>query len=214
MSREKEQLPELTAFEAALAALTPRVEGFDRERLIFQSGRASVLPRASGSSRRWACWGWPAAFAAMTAVAASLAVMLWSRAAANVAVRGEQQAAAGIADDKVAAVSSAPASPAAAESPADRTLDAVAAWLSQWSAEEPSASRGSQGADPADSLFDPQLCEQFVRRGAGSHPPEAVASAGAAPLAAGPLPYRELLDRLLKQQTSGGPLPRAPGDID
>jgi hypothetical protein len=98
MSGEEERSEELKGLEAALAALAPRVEGFDRERLIFEAGRAAAMaemglaPKAHGLQpvgveaaeapppcpprRRWA---WPAAFSAMTAVAAMLLVMLIAR---------------------------------------------------------------------------------------------------------------------------------------
>ncbi len=79
MSREEEQLPDLTAFESALAALAPRVGRFDREQLIFQAGQAAALRDVLGRSPRWARWGWPAAFSAVTAVAAVLGMMLWAR---------------------------------------------------------------------------------------------------------------------------------------
>ena len=75
--------PELKAIEAALASLTPRTDRLDRERLIFLAGQQSVCTHTKGTvpfslrenrdSPR-ARWGWPAAFAAMTAAAASLLV--------------------------------------------------------------------------------------------------------------------------------------------
>jgi len=96
MSREEERSEDLKAFEAALAALFPRVEGFDRERLIYEAGRASG--RAESRERRVESqepgrrrsaldsrpstlrhWAWPGAFSAMTAVAATLLAMLLMR---------------------------------------------------------------------------------------------------------------------------------------
>ena len=112
MSGEEERSEELKAFEAALAALVPRVAGFDRERVIFEAGRASAMaefdhdapsppaPLPKGEGRRQPpaplpytgegspCrsplnalrrWVWPAAFSAMTAVAATLLVALMTR---------------------------------------------------------------------------------------------------------------------------------------
>jgi hypothetical protein len=120
MSGEEERSEDLKALEAALAALVPRVEGFDRERLIFEAGRASALaefdrdapsppaPLPKGEGRRqppaplpkrerrvlvaWPLnalrrWGWPAAFSAMTAVAATLLVALMTRPEPQVASR-------------------------------------------------------------------------------------------------------------------------------
>jgi len=61
------ELPaELKAFEARLAALTPRPDRLDREALLFEAGRASA---EVGSRHRWA---WPSAFGAMATVAAVL----------------------------------------------------------------------------------------------------------------------------------------------
>ncbi len=89
MSREEERPEELKGFEAALAALVPRVEGFDRERLIFLAGRAAAIaeleraqspsppaPLPKGEGKKPGRWVWPAAFSAMTAAAATLLVML------------------------------------------------------------------------------------------------------------------------------------------
>jgi hypothetical protein len=145
-----------------------------------------------------------------------LLLMLCTRAAPNVVISGEEPevAAPGIAGGKAAAEPSAPASAVAAEPPVDRNLEAVAAWLSQWSAREPSAGRGPESTDPAYSPSYPQLREQFLRHGAGSYPLEAMASAAATPVAGEPLPYCELLDRLLKKQTSGGSQRYAPAGID
>jgi hypothetical protein len=66
---------ELKAVEAELAALAPRDDRLDRERLIFLAGRASVAARAP----RLGALAWPGAFAGMTAVAAALLVMLLAR---------------------------------------------------------------------------------------------------------------------------------------
>ena len=85
MSAEEKQ-DELKSFEAALAALLPRTDRLDRERLMFLAGQQSVLP-SMGTDRRLVGSGagdegkkrlgaWPTAFAAMSAVAATLLVML------------------------------------------------------------------------------------------------------------------------------------------
>lgn len=62
--------PELSDLEAALARLQPSPAGLDRDRLLFESGRAA------GRGRRL----WPAATGVMTAIAASLAAILLLRA--------------------------------------------------------------------------------------------------------------------------------------
>lgn len=67
--------PELKAVEAELADLCPRDDRLDRERLIFRAGQASVAGRRGPT----AAWAWPASLAGMTAVAATLLVMLLAR---------------------------------------------------------------------------------------------------------------------------------------
>jgi hypothetical protein len=83
MSRDQapseDQFPELTPFEASLAALAPRAAGLDREALFFQAGQAAALRDLSDRRSAWTRWGWPAAFSAMTAVAATLLAMLQLR---------------------------------------------------------------------------------------------------------------------------------------
>jgi hypothetical protein len=61
---------ELKRFADDLARLQPRDDRLDRERLAFLAGQASVTPRGRG---------WPVAFGAMTAVAASLLFLLVTR---------------------------------------------------------------------------------------------------------------------------------------
>jgi hypothetical protein len=78
---------DLKSVEAQLASLFPRVDRLDRDRLIFLAGQASSAgPEWPGRGvvRRWA---WPAAFSAMTALAASLAMMLVSRPAPQIVER-------------------------------------------------------------------------------------------------------------------------------
>lgn len=87
-------------FEQALCSLMPRAAQLDRDRLMFLAGQASV-PQASQEcepavdqshrldvvrSRR-SRWGWPAAFSAMTAVAAALLVALLNRPAPQIIER-------------------------------------------------------------------------------------------------------------------------------
>ena len=94
MAQEQNQNEDLKAFEAALAALTPRADRLDRERLMFLAGQAMAEARQGQPGRQTSCtvadgtptgpaaprrWPWPAAFAAMTAVAASLLVAILIR---------------------------------------------------------------------------------------------------------------------------------------
>jgi len=98
MSREEnpqENLHDLSELEAALAALVPRAEHLNRDRLMFLAGQAStaskigqpVVEPPTARSRRRAGWAWPAAFAAMTGVAASLLVALAIRPAPQITER-------------------------------------------------------------------------------------------------------------------------------
>ena len=74
---------ELQHFAAELARLRPREDRLDRERLAFLAGQASVAPAPSKSLKTLGLplesRAWPAAFAAMTAIAATLLCMLLTR---------------------------------------------------------------------------------------------------------------------------------------
>jgi hypothetical protein len=74
---------ELQHFAAELARLQPRNDRLDRERLAFLAGQASVDLAPSQCAKifgvRLESRAWPAAFAAMTAVAATLLCMLLTR---------------------------------------------------------------------------------------------------------------------------------------
>src|SRR5262245_35072314 len=75
---------DLGAIEAQLAALAPRDDRLDRERLMFLAGQASVAPanqqhgRLGFNSPRNVRM-WQAAFAGMTVVATSLLALLVTR---------------------------------------------------------------------------------------------------------------------------------------
>lgn len=65
---ERELDEELTRIEAQMASFQPGPSRLDRDRTMFLAGRAGV-----GTAGRPRCgWGWPTAFAAMTAVSACL----------------------------------------------------------------------------------------------------------------------------------------------
>ena len=76
MSEEKLN-EQLNAVEALLASFKPAPLEADRDRVMFLAGRVSA-PSAWGG-RRFAAWAWPGALAGMTAVAATLLVMLVTR---------------------------------------------------------------------------------------------------------------------------------------
>jgi len=70
---ENEPLPEpLKALEAELAGLKPHTGTLKRDALMYRAGQAAALTERA-SRRRGA---WPGAFAAMTTVAATLAIVL------------------------------------------------------------------------------------------------------------------------------------------
>jgi len=75
--------PELQSFEARLAKLAPRDDRLDRERLIFLAGQASITAANDGTSLPVHDWrrhpAWPAAFAGMSALAATLLAILLAR---------------------------------------------------------------------------------------------------------------------------------------
>jgi hypothetical protein len=74
---------ELKSLEAKLASLSPRPDRLDRDRLMFLAGQASLLDakvnRPPIFGEKLESRAWPAAFAAMSAVAAALLVMLIAR---------------------------------------------------------------------------------------------------------------------------------------
>jgi hypothetical protein len=81
---DDEQLSnDLQQFAADLSRLLPRDDRLDRERLAFLAGRASVAPSPSKSFKPLGIplesRAWPTAFAAMTAIAATLLCILLMR---------------------------------------------------------------------------------------------------------------------------------------
>ena len=82
--RPQRQLPdELEELQRALKSLEPLPGRLDRCRLMYLAGRASAGASPSGTSAAGAAqkrnWAWPASTAAMTLVAATLAVALTVR---------------------------------------------------------------------------------------------------------------------------------------
>ena len=76
--------PELLQLEGALRGLAPREDRLDRDRLLFEAGREQSFGKQATQrerhhqqdTRQSRGWFWPAATAAMTTVAASLALAL------------------------------------------------------------------------------------------------------------------------------------------
>lgn len=75
--------PELTALESALRDLIPARSRLDRDRLMFEAGRASVEPSTSSRGR----WAWPSLAASLAVVAITEGAVLASRPAPRVVER-------------------------------------------------------------------------------------------------------------------------------
>jgi hypothetical protein len=73
---EEELNEELGALEAVLASFDPPPLGVDRDRVMFLAGQASVAGKAGAGRALGVGWIWPGALAGMTAVAATLLVIL------------------------------------------------------------------------------------------------------------------------------------------
>jgi hypothetical protein len=111
MSPEEKLPEELKAFEAALASLTPSADRLSRDRVMYLAGQAA-LSATEGDSPIFSAkksgqspmpktrWAWPAAFSAMTAVAATLAVLLVSQPAIRTANHAENPNAAPFVEGK------------------------------------------------------------------------------------------------------------------
>ncbi|MFO0909742.1 MAG: hypothetical protein U0794_15575 [Isosphaeraceae bacterium] len=69
-SHERPDESGLTPFERSLRALEPAVALLDRDRLMFEAGRAAARPARPG-------FAWPAMAAALAAIAAGEAALLW-----------------------------------------------------------------------------------------------------------------------------------------
>jgi hypothetical protein len=68
----------LSELERSLAELTPSAAGLDRDRLMYAAGKAAATPRLR--------YAWPAASGALTALAASLALVLIMRPAPEIRI--------------------------------------------------------------------------------------------------------------------------------
>ena len=80
---EREITPDLADIERRMARLTPAAPRIDRDRLMFEAGRASLVrPERPGSRAEPSRLGrrlWPAATAMMTAASLLLAIMLFEQ---------------------------------------------------------------------------------------------------------------------------------------
>jgi len=180
MSEQEKRFDDLTPFETALAALAPRVEGFDRERLIFLAGQASALRERGAGVSPAARWAWPAAFSAMTAVAAALLAMLCIRGQPE--IRGG--AGGGVPEVAVSGTLRVPTTSGTRSVPDTLTP--------------------APQADAVFPDFDPALRAELRRRGIDFSPPRVAASDRATVVAQRPMTYYELLSRLQGPAGQGG----------
>ncbi len=188
MSQQELNNEELAAIEAALSSVGPKPSRLDRDRVMFLAGRASGLAemRPRGEATRWA---WPAAFGAMTAVAATLLVMVVSRPQAEVAHRAEGPR---VQQQEGPEKSEAPVQPPLIEEPL-RT---------------PRAAWGGLADEDAERLhLDAPYFRELQRLLALGPEPwaPAVPSAAGGQRTAPPMPYPQLLDSLLDDPATGGP---------
>jgi hypothetical protein len=195
--------PELKAIEAELAALRPRSNRLDRERLIFLAGQQAATEGKIDPVYRHTARHWPAGFAAMTAVASVLLVMLLIQAQAEPrteikyvevpvkSVAGGQDTDLPSSPPERGPVDRSPGSPEPTPEPASRPgllASAGFGWLLL-------ADRTRLGQDAPY----PRLLDRVLREGIDTWELP-VSTAGPAGASA-PLPYRELRDRLLGKQT-------------
>jgi hypothetical protein len=200
MSDQEKQLNDRSPFEAALASLKPRVEGFDRERLIFLAGQAAALrerdvPAAKGTvpflprqKSGQSPWAWPAAFSAMTAIAAALLVMLCIRPSTTIATGGPKNTSSNV---------------VTTELPAKATN-----LRPPFQSSKPVIEHDSDFADATNPESDPALRAELKRHGVDfGRPRSSSGSTGgfSSPIvmAKGPMTYFELLSRLEGQGPAG-----------
>jgi hypothetical protein len=224
MSQQDKPLNDSSPFEAALAGLAPRVEGFDRERLIFLAGQAAAMrergagvppagdvgvpalagfsrpsPPKSGTPAPLRRWAWPAAFSAMTAVAASLLVMLCTRTEPMIASAGAgpKGTTANVSGTLRVQPDGGP------RSVPDTSPDSMPDWLAIWLSPAPPAEKAADVADAAFPESDPALRAELQRHGLDFRRPRESASGGTVVVANGPLTYYELLNRLQGKGPAG-----------
>jgi hypothetical protein len=167
MSREedfKEDRCELSELEAELAALTPRAEKLNRDRLMFLAGQASVESRSSQTavgrianlphSRQvgklpHVPWVWPAAFASMTCVAAILLAALVIRPAPQATERiVERIVTVPVAPQESTAASAPNLVAAEAVDEARAMAPALPDWLAWWHFTHPAANTEHEPSYP------------------------------------------------------------------
>ncbi|MHC4176345.1 MAG: hypothetical protein ACYSWU_02495 [Planctomycetota bacterium] len=230
---EEDLPPSLKAIEAELASLSPRTDRLDRERLIFLAGQQSVWRDTKGTKGTVPFslrenrdsplrenrdsprvrWGWPAAFTAMSAVAAALLVMLLSQPETPggrpvVEVPVDRSSDGGVGPDADLPTSpqdgrqvkppTSPPEPSPEPGRRSRLLASVGFdWLRL-------SDRGRLGPEASY----PRLLDHVLKEGIDDWPlPAPAVGAGRA---TAPVPYRELYDSILGSPTSEKPGPDRP----
>lgn len=206
---EEDLPPSLKAFEAALASLSPRTDRLDRERLIFLAGQQSVAAGSARPARRAGRWAWPAAFAAMTAVAAALLARFLVRPEPPVELRFVKVPAERAIDDKAAPEQDVPGPtadggrveppPAPGESPSK--LSRRSSWLAWLGPDWLEVSQRERFGSEASYA---RLRDQVLTEGLDSWVP-AMPAETPEPTAP-PVPYRQLLNDLREDRASSDPL--------
>ncbi len=159
---------DLAPFEATLSSLAPRAAQLDRDRLMFLAGQAALQAsggrqppddlggRVARADSPASHWGWPAAFSAMTVLAASLLVMVMNRpepqvierivrvpAAALPAIAGRSAESGRQAIESEPPLSPAPSRPASGESYLHARDQVLAFGLESWMQSEPGRISGA-----------------------------------------------------------------------
>jgi hypothetical protein len=190
MSDEKRE-NEMTPFEAALAALMPRADRVDRERLMFAAGQQSVM--AGRIRRNAAVLLWPGAFGLMSIVAATLLIMLLFKTGPGTSgnkvghpVSGSSFA--GNVNDRASA------GKYADQRPGDRSMSGLA-FLPRDDLYK------SNGADSKYSYT--QLLSQIIDRGVDTWEPNSIEPHNRKTTVSRPLTSRELMNQLLEQIRTG-----------
>ncbi len=180
MSREERLDADLKSFEAQLASLNPRTDRLDREQLMFQAGRQSIR------TSRVLPWVWPAACGLSTTAAMVMLVALLMQPEPQVVVKYVEV----------------PAKADTQEPGPDQEWEET---LTE--PETGSSLMATVGLDSAAHRWrGKSLYWQRVERALNREPdwPTGPVSASEAPPATAPVPYRELLDRMLKEPASNG----------
>jgi hypothetical protein len=199
---------ELNSFAAELAALRPRSDRLDRDRLMFLAGQASVGSQKCRRTTRSRFW--PAATATMTAAAAALLVMFVASPRVEIIERivavptqagGEGVRPAPDAAIQPEAIERRPATEPrrAAQPTTSRFAAALAGWLP-----------ASDGPSPRATMSYPGVRDAVLAHGLDSLPTPPSAAGGNREPDSVPSSYRSLRESLLEIEPAGSPSSNRP----